>query len=177
MKRVHIAKGCYLLMSVAVFLLGCVLLFRPGASLTVLVRIVGGLLLLSGVTKLFGYFANDLYRIAFQFDLALGLLISAAGVLILIFPQGAAARLTELLAVFVLVDALITVQNAIDAKRFGIRCWWLLLCCAVAAGAFAIAVLASPHTAGLLLMRITGAALILNGIQNMAVALLTVFQR
>ena len=90
MKRVWIAKSSYILMSVVIFLVGCVFLIWPGISLTVLARVMGAILLLSGIAKLFGYFSNDLYRIAFQFDLAFGILTAAAGMVILIFPQDAA---------------------------------------------------------------------------------------
>ena len=177
MKRVWSAKSSYILLSVVIFLVGCVFLIWPGISLTVLARVMGAILLLSGIAKLFGYFSNDLYRIAFQFDLAFGILTAAAGMVILIFPQDAAEYLTVLLSIFVIVDALITVQNSIEARRFGIREWWLLLLGSIAAGVLGVAALVWPNAANLLLMRITGVALMLDGIQNIAVALLTISHR
>lgn len=171
---VKAAKWGYIGTSVAIFAVGLVFLIWPGASATVLARIVGVLVLLAGIAKVFGYFSNDRYHIAFQFDFALGILDAALGALILIFPEWFAGYLAVCLALFVIVDGVVTVQNAIEAKRFGIGRWWLLLIGGILAVVIGVAALLRPLTTSALVMRLTGIALMLDGIQNIAVALVTV---
>lgn len=168
------AKWGYIGTSVAIFAVGLVFLLWPGTSVTVLARIVGALVLLAGIAKVFGYFSNDLYHIAFQFDFSLGILDAALGALILIFPSWFAGYLAVCLALFVIVDGVVTVQNAIEARRFGIGKWWLLLLCGILSVAIGVAALLRPLTTSELMMRLTGIALMLDGVQNIAVAVVTV---
>lgn len=168
------AKWGYIGTSIAIFAVGLVFLIWPGTSATVLARIVGVLVLLAGIAKVFGYFSNDLYHIAFQFDFALGILDAALGALILIFPEWFAGYLAICIAIFVIVDGVVTVQNAIEAHRFGIGKWWLLLVGGILAVAIGVVALLRPMTTSELVIRLTGIALMLDGIQNIAVALITV---
>lgn len=127
MKRIQIAKYSYILTSAAIILIGCFFLIRPETSLVTLSRAVGAVVLVSGLAKLFGYFSNDAHQIAFQFDLALGALTALFSIVILLSPEQFAKYLTMLVSIFVVTNALFTVQNAVEAKRFGIRKWWVLL--------------------------------------------------
>ena len=82
---------------------------------------------LVGSTKLFGFFSNDLYRLAFQFDLAIGVLCEILAVLILLVPESAVPLIPAIISVYVLVDSLLKVQTALDARRFGMTCWLAIL--------------------------------------------------
>ncbi|MFR5865059.1 MAG: HdeD family acid-resistance protein [Acutalibacteraceae bacterium] len=176
MKRIQIAKYSYILTSAAIILIGCFFLIRPETSLVTLSRAVGAVVLVSGLAKLFGYFSNDAHQIAFQFDLALGALTALFSIVILLFPEQFAKYLTMLVSIFVVTNALFTVQNAVEAKRFGIRKWWVLL---IGAAAFlaGLAALLRPSETNLFLMRFVGIALILDGIQNIIVAAITIYRK
>lgn len=177
MKRTQIAKYSYIITSAAIILLGCFFLIRPEISLVTVSDAVGAVILASGLAKLFGYFSNDAHQIAFQFGLALGILTALLGVVILLFQEQFSEHLTLLLPLLVLANALFTVQNAVEAKRFGIEKWWVLLAGAVAA--FLVGLIALLRLAGtdLFLMRFTGVALILDGIQNIFVAAITIYRK
>ncbi|MDO4379862.1 MAG: DUF308 domain-containing protein [Clostridia bacterium] len=174
MDFVRFAKRCYIITSSLFVILGAVFLFWPQVSLSVLVRIVGVALIFSGVSKLIGYFSNDPYRIAFQFDFAMGVLTCAFGFVLLLFPDGVAKYLTVMIGIFVIIESLFTIQNAIEARRFGLGKWYLLLICGIASLALGICALIKPLSATLFVTRIGGAALLFDGIQNIIVAILTV---
>ena len=80
-----------------------------------------------GLARVLGYFANDLYRLAFQYDLAIGSLSVILAVLVLIYPDNLMAILPFGMGIYVLSDALLKLQTAIDAKLFGMRQWIGLL--------------------------------------------------
>ena len=73
-KRLRTAKIGYLILSAALCVLGVVLIAMPELSAQWLCRFAGGLMLVFGTIKIIGYFSRDLYRLAFQHDLAMGIL-------------------------------------------------------------------------------------------------------
>ena len=89
--------------------------------------ILGGVFSLMGAARILGYFANDLYRLAFQYDLALGVFCIIFGVLIVISPARAQIVLPYAIGLYVLLDGLLRMQTALDAKAFGMKHWWGLL--------------------------------------------------
>lgn len=174
MDFLRLAKRCYITASVLFILLGAAFLFAPQTSLAVLARIVGVVMIFSGAAKLIGYFSNDPYRIAFQFDFAMGVLTCALGSVLLLFPDKFAKYLTVMIGVFVIVDALFIIQNAIEAFRFGIGRWYLLLIGGIITLALGVCALIKPLSATILVTRLGGAALLVDGIQNIVVAVLTI---
>ena len=74
----------YIIISAILCALGILLIAKPDMSLSLIGIIVGIVLIVFGVIKLIGYFSKDLYRLAFQFDLAFGILLIALSVVILI---------------------------------------------------------------------------------------------
>ena len=87
----------------------------------------GGLFLVIGLSKLLGYFSNDLYRLAFQFDLSMGIFASVIGALILISPDKMKTAIPVVLGAYVILDGALKFQTAWDAKKFGISKWLILL--------------------------------------------------
>ena len=83
-KPILAAKTCSIIVSALFCLLGLLLLIYPGVSVSI-VGIAAAIMLIGfGVTKLTGFFSRDLYRLAFQYDLASGILLVALGALLLI---------------------------------------------------------------------------------------------
>ncbi len=85
-----------------------------------------------GAAKVLGYFSGDLYRIAFQFDLAAGIVVTLFGVLLLSFPEQMLSQLYAVIVIYVLVDGAFRVQTAVDAYRFGLSFWHIMLAGALA---------------------------------------------
>ena len=72
-KRIWAAKVGYIIVSILIGVLGIVLIATPNFSVSLLCRLGGGILILFGIVKIIGYCSNDLYRLAFQYDLAIGI--------------------------------------------------------------------------------------------------------
>lgn len=173
-KTIQAAKTGYIALSAALCGLGLLLVLRPGLSLSLTGGIVGAIMLALGIIKLIGYFSKDLYRLAFQFDLAFGILLIALGTILLVKPVKAMSMLCVILGIEIVADGLFKVQTAVDAKRFGLQSWWLILTLAIITGAAGITVALHPSESALTLTALTGAALAAEGIMNLCVALLAV---
>ena len=138
-------------------------------------RIMLGILFgLTGGAKLFGFFSNDLYRLAFQYDFAFGIYCELLTLLLVLSPSQNYDMLHLLLVAYALFDALLKTQMSLDARRFGMKSWGLILGTALAlgvTGAFAAAALQTQLVRALFLV---GFALALDGVENCWITAYTV---
>lgn len=174
MKVLKSTKWLYVAFCLLIIGAGLCMAIWPTVSMQVMSYIIGALILAFGIIRIVGYFADDFYCIAFQFDLALGIFASVIGIAVLIHPKWIMASLPIAIGLFVLVDGLFSVQSAIDAKRFGIRRWWLILIFSILTVAIGLVMIFNPMRSAEILAVITGIALIASGIEAMIVALQTV---
>ena len=168
------AKFGYILVSIALCLSGGLLLVRTDFSVSFIGQAVGIGMLVFGGVKLLGYFSRDLFRLAFQYDLAFGLLLVALGGLALVRPEKVLTTICVLIGCTVLADGLFKVQISIDAKRFGIRKWWLILAVAITTGAAGLTLAIRPAESTALLVSLLGLSLLADGTLSLITVLSTV---
>ncbi len=165
------AKIGYIVMSVLLCLFGVFLIWNPDLSIEVIGMAAGICLILFGIVKLVGYFSKDLFRLAFQYDLAFGLLMIALGAIVLIKPDNLMTFLSIALGIAILSDGLFKIQISMDSRRFGIRLWWLILMLAVLTGVFGLVLVFRPTKSSLLLVTLFGISLLAEGILNLITVL------
>lgn len=105
-------KNAYTVMTICLIALGAALLFAPQLGLRTLCVVYGVFLIVYGVTKLSGYFAKDLFQLAFQFDLALGIVSILLGIIIIEKSEYIIEILSTAIGIFMLVDAALKIQTA-----------------------------------------------------------------
>lgn len=168
------AKIGYIILSVLFCLLGGLLLIRPAFSALLFSRFLGACMILFGIVKVVGYLSKDLYRLAFQYDLAFGILLVTLGIVALVRPDSTMNFFGIILGVCVLSDGLFKIQIALDAKAFGISQWWLILLLAVLTVVLGIALVIRPDKGAQFLTVLLGLGLLSEGLLNLCVALSTV---
>ena len=168
------AKIGYIIMSVLFCVIGLVLILVPETVFTWLGRLLGISIIVFGGIKLVGYFSRDLFRLAFQYDLAFGILLVVLGILTLSHPNDTMGFLAVILGIPVLADGLFKIQIALDSRRFGIRRWWLILILAALTCVVGIVLIFRPAVGILVMTMFMGVSLLLDGILNLCVALCTV---
>jgi uncharacterized membrane protein HdeD (DUF308 family) len=173
-RTIQAAKTGYIALSTLLVALGLTLILKPQMSIALTGAIVGATMIAFGIIKLIGYFSKDLYRLAFQFDLAFGILLIALGALLLMKPVRAMNMLCVILGIEIVADGLFKLQTAVDARRFGLETWWLIFTLAVITGAAGIALAVHPSESALTLTCLTGMALSAEGLMNLCVALCAV---
>lgn len=174
MSLIQKVKRAYITLSAAVILLGVVILLFPQISMKVLCFISGLLVTALGVVKLFGYFTNDLYRLAFQFDFAFGILSLAVGAVMLVHPENVVRAVPVLIGFITLADSAFKLQTSYDAKRFGLHRWWCILLLACVGAVLGVLLILHPMKGASALMTLMGLALIAGGVQNLCIVLYTV---
>ena len=126
-KFMRAAKTSYIVLSALYCVFGVLLIAVPDFSMKLLGILVGCMMIGFGAVKLMGYFSRDLYRLAFQFDLAYGILLIVLGLIVLVRPVQLVSFFCLVLGICILADGLFKIQAASDSKRFGLRPWWLVL--------------------------------------------------
>ena len=169
---IRAAKSGYIATSMLWCAAGLLLIFLPGTSVKLLCMAAGGLLTVCGIIKIIGYFSKDLYRLAFQFDLSLGLMLAVLGVIILRNPDQAMSFLCLMLGIATMADGLFKLQSALDARRFGLKSWPLILTLAVGAGVVGALLMLRPMQSARALTVLLGIGMMLEGVLTLCVALL-----
>lgn len=168
------AKIGYIVMSTVFCFMGAVLLLAPEASAVWLGRLLGIFMIVFGAIKLVGYFSRDLFRLAFQYDLAFGLLLMVLGAVALSHPNDTLNFFAVMFGIPVLTDGLFKLQIAVDSRRFGIHRWWLICALAVLTGIIGAVLVFRPAIGVRAVTALMGGSLVLDGVLNLSVALCTV---
>ena len=142
LKQIKIACTGYILISIVFYITGFLCIVDP-KLMQLHGRILAGVILVAyGIIKIIGYFSKDLYCLAFQYDFACGLFLIVLGIITLCIG----ARFRELslltaLGILILIDSLLSIQTALDSKRFGLSSWKYILILSVSAGILGVAVI------------------------------------
>ena len=174
MELIKRAKDAYIAVSVLMLIFGSCLIIWPETSLTVFCTITGSSMIVFGAVKLLGYFSKDLYRLAFQFDLALGILSVLLGLVIVIHPYNLITFVPVIVGIFVMLDGVFKIQTALDARQFGLRAWWMVMLLAICSGSFGLFLVLNPFEGATALMMLLGVTIVADGIQNLLIVLYTV---
>lgn len=170
MKRVKQAKLAYIILSAVLIAAGIAMVIFPDTSAVTICCIAGAVMLVFGLIKIVGYFTNDIYGLAFQFDLAMGIFTAVIGLLLLLHPDKVVTMLPLLLGVVTLIDSVFKLQTSIDARKFGLSRWWSILVISIVNAVFGIVLILQPSDAMTVIMRLAGISVILDGIQNLYIA-------
>ena len=169
-----VAKIGYIFISAALCFFGILLIVDPEISLAAFGIITGVCLIVFGVRKIVGYLSKDLYRLAFQYDLAFGILMIALGIMVILEPDNVIETICIAVGIAFFMDGLLKIQIAIDAKTFGISKWWLILSVAILAGVVGVLLIFRTSESARTLMIFLGISLLMDGIMNLITVLSTV---
>lgn len=170
----RVAKIGYIIMSVLLCVFGVLLIADPDISLSVIGIVCGALFIVFGLVRLVGYFSKDLYRLAFQYDLAFGLLMIALGIIMLLSPESLMNFICIALGLSIFADGLFKVQIAIDSKRFGLSTWWLIMALAVITVVVGIVLVARPSDSSRVLIVLMGVSMLCEGILDLGTVITAV---
>ncbi len=165
------AKIGYIVMSALTVAAGIAFVAFPESALRTLTRALGAIAVLFGAVKIIGYFSKDLYRLAFQFDLEFGVVMIAAGAVMMLHPSFSITMLATAVGLLTVFDGLFKARIALDAKRFGLPLWWVITALGMISFAAGLALVIRPAESVAVMSAILGATLICDGALNFAVAL------
>lgn len=170
----RVAKIGNLILYAALCVFGAMLIQDPEIASVFIIRVTGLAMVIFGVFKIVGYLSKDLFRLAFQYDLAVGSQLIVVGVLVSLWPEDLANFFCVLMGLTILADGLFKIQIALDARQFGIHAWGLILALAIFAGIFGGILLFRPTQSVRILTILLGIALLADGILGFITVLTSV---
>ena len=165
-----VAKYGYIAAAVFFIVAGILFILLPEVTLVVLCRVIGIIMMVFGAVRLVGYYSKDLYRLAFQYDLEFGIVMAVLGLLVVIYPEKAVNVLCLAYGIITLADALFRIRIAFEAKRFGIRVWWIVFVAAILTGIVAAVLMFRPGESAKVITVLLGISLVAEGILSALVA-------
>lgn len=168
------AKIGYIVISSLLCVLGIILFAVPDFSVSAIGFICGALLIAFGIVRLIGYFSKDLYRLAFQYDLAFGIMMMALGTVMVFHPDSLMNFICIALGISFLTDGLFKIQIAVDSKKFGIQKWWIIFSLAIVTVVFGAVLIARPDKSSRILTVLMGICMLCEGILNIGTMITTV---
>ena len=170
----RIAKTGYVVMSLIFCILGMGCILHADIGTKLLGTVLGIALIVFGIVKVIGYFSKDLFRLAFQYDLEFGSILTILGIAVLVHPIHALNLIVIAMGVLILADAFFKVRIARDSREFGISDWWFILGSAIVTGILGLLLMFRPGNSAEVLIILLGLALVAEGILNLSVAICTV---
>ena len=168
---VKTAKIGYFILSAALCVMGVLFILWPASAAAVAEIILGAVLTAFGIIRVIGYFSGDLFRLAFQYDLELGILCMIFGILMMTKTEESLSLVFVLSGILAITDSLLfKIRICMDAKKFGISLWWLLLVTAILTGVAGVVLAVYPWTSVKVVTVILGISLLAEGILNIFMA-------
>ena len=168
------AKIGYIVMSVIFILGGITMIAAPDISAEVICSAAGICAAVFGAVKLVSYFSKDLFRLAFQFDLAAGILLLILGTAMAARPRMFLGMIGFIFGIGAMADGLLKIQTALDAKAFGVSKWWLILAAAIITGIVGLMLTIDPLSGASAAAVLMGISLLAEGILNLITVLTAV---
>ncbi len=154
------------LLSILMVVLGLVLFIWPGQTLAVAGRILGIALLVGAAVSGYTWYKDRNKPGSNYTTLAIGILCLAAGLIVLIAPKGVVALLPRLIGVFIVVNGVINLAQALELRNVGQGSWTSTLVMAILtilAGAFLVFFASTVVDA---VVMVIGGVLVYNGVSN-----------
>jgi len=147
--------------------LGLVLTICPGLASSVVFNAIGVVGIIIGAIHLVRYFMLDTRASLKSNGMVLGLLWLVGGILVIVLKGFLLSLLPMFFGTVLLVGGIMKLQYTLNFKRMGVTRWYLELAATILSITFGAIILINPFNTALLLMRIVGIALLIEGVQNL----------
>lgn len=163
-KKLKAIKMEIIIVSVALFVLGLLLVIFPTASQEIISKGIGVALCVWGVLRLINYFRIAGSEILGSYGLVQGVTLLAFGMFFVIKPEAIAVFLGTALAIIIIVDGILKLQYAVDFYHLESDKWWIELVGAVIMVVIGVVALFNPFSTSSALIVFIGIALMIEGI-------------
>ncbi len=164
------SRWVYILISAIFVLLGLMLIFDPNGTSSKLAFLFGGALIAYGAFKLISYFTKNKGEKNVSADVIIGVVLAIGGLAIIVLHDEIATILSYIFGAFLIVDGMLKIQTAINAKRAKIDSWWIVLLGSILCIAFGCVLIFAKFADNALWIAL-GVALLFDGAQNLISAL------
>ena len=152
-------------------LLGLFLLLFPQTTANIVFFIFGTALIVAGVVHAILYFADDARNAIGGWQLATGIMLVLAGIAVFVLADALIAFLPFIFGLILLIGGVFKLQGAFDMRRMGVSTWARELIYVAVSVVMGLVIICNPFSTMMTLMRVIGAALVIEAVQDAICAL------
>lgn len=169
------ALGAYVTFAFVFVVLGICFLAWPQTSIMTICYILGAVTLIWGIVKISGFVKNkeNNSSFSFQFSLIIGIFLTIAGLLLLVFPKFILPVIPVIIGIMITADGLHKIKAGLDARAMGHDKWWIIEIMAVITAMFGFCLIINRFQAVTAMIVLLGFSLLIDGIQNIVVIVST----
>ena len=152
--------------SIILIALGLLLVIMPNIASTLVFVSIGIMLVAIGIINIIRYFTMDQKQQITSYALAIGIISCACGILIMVLRTLLLAMLPFLCGGIVIIGGILQLQKALQFKKMNVRLWYIDMIFAGVLLTLGVIILLNPFKTAMVLMRLVGAALMIEGIMG-----------
>ncbi len=160
-------KISYLLAAILYIGFGLVLLIWPETTGNVICIFFGLILLVYGAITIISFFMHDSRQGAYRFELILGIVAAALGLLFLVKPEFVLSIFPVILGIYIVIDAGLNLRRALELRHMEYSRWWIALTLSLIAMAMGVLILFRPLFIADFITMLIGGVLIYNGLSDL----------
>lgn len=160
-------KSSLLIMSGFYIILGLIMLLAPNFINNSICYLIGAICLIVGGLSIYTYVASEVYGSLGVALLVVAVLFIGMGLFIILNPELFSAFIPMIMGVILVVDAFGKMQSSVRLKKYQYTNWWYVLVTAAIIFVFGLILLFNPFESLLVLIRVLGFFLIVNGLSNL----------
>ncbi len=164
-------KSSLLIMSGFYIIVGLVMLIAPGFVSNSICYLIGALCLIVGGLAIYTYIASEVYGSLGAALLIVAIVFIAFGIFIILNPETFLSFIPIIMGVILVVDAFGKMQSSMTLKKYGYEYWWEVMVAAAIIFVFGILLLFNPFESLILLIRMLGIFLAIDGLANLLTVL------
>lgn len=159
-------RGSILLTAIASVILGFVVLIYPDTSMTIVCRIVGGIVLLTGVGFVVGCLQNEKKTVLSKIGIFLGVLFLIVGGFILLFPKKIVDIVPVVFGALLIYHGIVNFKQAWELRLYEDQSWWIPALIAASIVLLGILAIKNPFDSLNVLMKVVSVCLIYDGLSS-----------
>lgn len=153
-----------LISSVILIVLGLILIIMPDIASTLVFVSIGVMLIIIGMINIIRYCTMEQRQQVISYALAIGVICCAGGILVMALRPVLLSVLPFLCGGIVVIGGVLQLQKALQFKRMGTKTWFINLIFACVLLVLGSIILFNPFKTALVLIRLIGAALLVEGV-------------
>ena len=147
-------------------ILGIILVVYPSTSLTVVCRVVGAIVLITGLGMIFSYLRSETKGILARIGLVFGSILAIVGGFIVLRPLGIVSIIPIVFGVLLVYHGIANMRQALELRQYKDKGLWLPVLIAATTIILGVLIINNPIRTMDVVMRIIGACLIYDGLTN-----------
>jgi len=149
--------------AIVMLVVGLLFAIFPNVSIALISYILGALLCVWGVVRIFAYFKEDRFAAFGSYGLLKGLAPLIVGIVIIANPNFLSGVLTVLFGVVTILDGVVKIQYGIDLMRVKAKGWIAVLIIAIVMTVLGIVAVCNPFATATALTVFSGIILAVDG--------------